>query len=244
MTTKSPPIVILYRVLLTLSLGFFGLLAGTWLGGKYLVPAGQGMAGPVIALGYGVLAALIAAVLGLVLSFFLKGAVLKYSSLAGMGAALLLLGLGINRMAAAEEANKDPESEYAGVPPFVISWEQIVVTDPYLRVKVEVDSAKRRWVQTGPAPDHQVCRGVIRAKMLQDISAALTALSTAPATELEDCRASAGAAEQRLDWQYEHASGGRLELSPACVRDSASLANLVRAMGRATLSPTSKVKCD
>lgn len=57
---------ILLSALLALSLGFIGLAVGTTLGGWLFVPPGSGFAGPVIALGYGVLAALVLISVGVV----------------------------------------------------------------------------------------------------------------------------------------------------------------------------------
>lgn len=53
-------------VVFVLAAMLIGLALGTVIGGIYLVPAGSGLAGPVIALGYGVVGALVALVVALV----------------------------------------------------------------------------------------------------------------------------------------------------------------------------------
>ncbi len=55
---------IIFVVLLT----FLGLFCGTWIGGLLFVPPGSGLAGPAIALGYGVLGLLIALIVGVLLA--------------------------------------------------------------------------------------------------------------------------------------------------------------------------------
>lgn len=50
-----------------MSLLWIGLVAGMMIGGRYFVPAGSGLAGPAIALGYGVAGAAIGAVLAALL---------------------------------------------------------------------------------------------------------------------------------------------------------------------------------
>jgi formate-dependent nitrite reductase membrane component NrfD len=52
----------LWTTLLVLCSFWIGLVAGTVLGGLFFVPAGSGLAGPAIALGYGVAAALAGAI--------------------------------------------------------------------------------------------------------------------------------------------------------------------------------------
>ncbi len=59
-------------ILLVLGVFFLTFAAGTWAGGKFLVPPGQGLAGPAEALGYGLLAALVASALAILGSFKLS----------------------------------------------------------------------------------------------------------------------------------------------------------------------------
>jgi hypothetical protein len=58
---------VLTRALLVLCFAFLGLSAGMAVGGR-LVPDGSGLAGPVIALGYGFVGFCVAVLLGIVLS--------------------------------------------------------------------------------------------------------------------------------------------------------------------------------
>ncbi len=60
-------------VLFTLCAAICGFAAGAWLGARFLVPPGSGLAGPAIVLGYGVVGAVAALIVGIVAAWRLKG---------------------------------------------------------------------------------------------------------------------------------------------------------------------------
>ena len=68
---------------------WIGLVAGTAIGAWFFVPGGSGLAGPAIALGYGVVAALAAAVLAGVLARRLPGRSLRRSAVVALLLAVL-----------------------------------------------------------------------------------------------------------------------------------------------------------
>lgn|GEM_PF-1464331 len=65
---------------------------GTFVGGKFFVPAGQGLAGPAEAIGYGLLAALLATALAIFAGFKLPFRPLAITSAIACGIAVLLVG--------------------------------------------------------------------------------------------------------------------------------------------------------
>jgi hypothetical protein len=206
----------LLRALFVLAAAFLALGAGSWFAARYIVAPGQGLTGPFEVLAYGALSALGAGVLAVAGSSLLRGRVLAVTSLIVAAGAAALLGHTVYDVYQTRAAQRDPDSAYAGVPAFTATLEQIVVTDPYLRVKVEVDSSERRWVNTGPAPEHQVCRGTIRAQMLQDVSAALATAIQGAQAEIAACESSRLAAQRRFAWAFEDgSSSGEWRLSPA-----------------------------
>jgi nitrate reductase gamma subunit len=75
--------------LLVLCSFWIGLVAGTAVGARFLVPAGSGLAGPAIALGYGVAGALAAAVLVGVLGRRLPARSLRRSAVVALLLAVL-----------------------------------------------------------------------------------------------------------------------------------------------------------
>ena len=98
-------------LLATVALAF---AAGTYLGGHYLVPAGQGLAAPVEAMGYGLLAALIALVLATFATARMPMKILRLSALAGL-AVCLLLAAGLTL--AIRNAEADRNAEIRGLQP-------------------------------------------------------------------------------------------------------------------------------
>lgn len=68
---------------------WLGLVAGAAVGARWLVPAGSGLAGPAIALGYGVAGAVAALLVGGVLAWKASHGVLRAAALAGFVLALI-----------------------------------------------------------------------------------------------------------------------------------------------------------
>ena len=233
------------RAVLVLGTAFLGLVIGSNLAARFWVPKNQGLAGPFEVLFYGALFGLGAGALALALCFFLKGKALKITSLLVAISSLILLvimGVLIQRN---KQARLDPETAYAGIPEFSVSLEQLVIKDPYLRVKIEVDAKTRKWRSVGPAPENQNCRGGIRAKILSEIAAGLEAATSEKGQQtMNSCRVMAVVPDQRLVWSLADGSNGSLEFGQACLDKSPDLARLVRALNRATLSPVSPIKCD
>lgn len=84
----------LWITLIVLCSFWVGLVAGTLFGALFLVPAGSGLAGPAIALGYGVAAALAGAVLGGVIGRRLSARALRRAAaVVGALAAVALLAV-------------------------------------------------------------------------------------------------------------------------------------------------------
>jgi hypothetical protein len=112
----------LVGLILSLSLAVCGLALGTVVGGRFFVPAGQGLAGPAEALAYGVLAALGGVVLGVMVAFVLRGALLKTLTLvsfvlaAGV-VAYVAYAMRVNRA----ELDAYMDEQISGLPPFVLT---------------------------------------------------------------------------------------------------------------------------
>jgi len=83
----------LLAILLTASAAFLAFAGGTVLGGKYLVPPGQGLAAAPEAMGYGLLAALPAMVLAVIVSMKLEMKALLGTTFAALLGAIGLVGM-------------------------------------------------------------------------------------------------------------------------------------------------------
>ena len=80
--------------------------AGTWLGGQYLVPEGQGLAGPAEALGYGLVAGLLGLALSIIAAIRLPMKALVACALAGTISLAVLVSV---LVLAARTANPGPD---------------------------------------------------------------------------------------------------------------------------------------
>jgi hypothetical protein len=78
-----------WTALLVLCSFWIGLVAATAVGARFFVPAGSGLAGPAIALGYGVAGALAAAVLAGVVGRRLPTRLLRRSAMVALALAVL-----------------------------------------------------------------------------------------------------------------------------------------------------------
>ncbi len=91
-----------FVLLLLGSLAWLGLVAGTALGAAWLVPEGSGLAGPAVALGYGVVGTAGGLVLGGVLGWKASIGALRAAAMAAVLLALLAAGLLAWRIAAVQ----------------------------------------------------------------------------------------------------------------------------------------------
>ncbi|MCP3996616.1 MAG: hypothetical protein GY722_16395 [bacterium] len=76
-------------MVLGLSLVFLGLVIGTFIGGRYFVAPGSGLAGPAIALGYGAFGALVGLVLALLAARLAPATVLTRATRAAVALVVL-----------------------------------------------------------------------------------------------------------------------------------------------------------
>ncbi len=235
----------LIRILFVLSMAFFGLVAGTYVGGRYFVPPGSGLAAGAMALGYGLLGALLAAVPALFVAVKLSGKRLTRVALATVAGAVLMLAALVWSMRRMQRERLDPESAYQGLPAFSLSLRQMVIVDPYLSTATEVDSARRRWMTT--LPDGRNCRGTLSAKAHRRIGEALLELSKMGQDAFSECHDSEEESEKLLVWELPNGgvpnAQGSLKISPDCMKNPA-VARAVNAILGVGLDSKGAVKCD
>jgi hypothetical protein len=102
----------LWTTLLVLCSFWVGLVAGTVLGGLFLVPAGSGLAGPAIALGYGVGAALACAVVAGIVGRRLPPRVLRQAT-AVVGALATVAVIAVVYLFVKQQAQRQAQSDPA-----------------------------------------------------------------------------------------------------------------------------------
>lgn len=231
---------VLSGIALVLALSLIGLVFSAWLASTLGAAEGQGLAGAAIVLGYGVLGAVGAMALGLVLCFALPRSSVRRLGPALLALALLALTILFTLAYLRQQRQSEQDAAYEGIPAFHASLRQTVITDPHLRVYIGVDGPAREWQQTGPAPENMHCTGTVPADKLRRLAGALETLDALPAELLAPCEQAAEAATRALQWTF--ANPRSLPISPTCLRiHEVSVA--VAQMERATIDGRD-ISCD
>ncbi len=133
------------------SLAWLGLVAGTAAGAARFVPAGSGLAGPAIALGYGVLGLLAGVALGAVLGWKGGHGLLRASAAVAVVLALLTVGAVVWRIVAAQAERS------GGVPlppPAGFRLESRIAESDQMRryreLTIDGDTWTATWTAVGP----------------------------------------------------------------------------------------------
>lgn len=230
------------QLALALSAALLGVVAGTAAAGWLLVPAGSGLAGPAIALAWGLAASAASFVAALIAARRLGPRVLHRASIgATVVAVATLVGLAVAHHRSQAAYTDDP-SAYAGLPEFAVSVQRTVITDPCLATRAEIDTGRREWART--LPDGRVCSANLRAASQAAIGALLGELA---AVDLDVCRRSAAASDERIVWRWRldgAESAGDVEVSPACRRDLPLLARTIAAVNSVGMREESVVACE
>jgi len=142
-------------LLLLGSLAWIGLVAGTAVGAAWFVPEGSGLAGPAIALGFGVLGVGIGLVLGAVLGWKAPHGLLRAAAAVGVVLALLAAGLVAWRIVADRAERLAKAGMDVPLPPpagFRIESRVSELDEMrrYRELTVDADAWTATWVAAGP----------------------------------------------------------------------------------------------
>jgi len=246
--------IIVWRVLLIISLLLIGLAAGTWIGGAFFVPKGSGLAGAPMALGYGVVGAIILLGIGIFLVMKLKAKTLRNVSITSTALMVLIFGTITLRKVIEKWSEREPDSAFEAAGKFTATMERLDKSDPYLFVKMQIDTQSRSWQQTGPSPQNQICTGQMNSSSLINIRMALNGLSQMSAEDFTACKNATGPAIKRISWELmdmqkpQAVKGlspiGVLDVSNACLQNNAVVARALNFLERASLTSSSNVECD
>lgn len=243
---------ILWRILLSLGMSATGLALGAGIGARFFVTKADGMASGAMVLGYGVLGAVILLLISIFLGLKLKEKALPTTALIFALLAVVYYGALVFKAKEKFQNEAGSNSAYAMAGKFTASMARLDLSDPFLFVKIEVDSRKRKWVKTGPAPKNQVFTASIRAKTLIEMRAALEDLAAIPAEALADCNSNQSPATKRLRWDLIDAeippngpglvTKGVVNINDACVREHPVISRALMLVERASLSPMGDIK--
>ncbi len=243
----------LWRSLLIVSTGLLGAYLGFWAGAAFFVPRNSGLAGGAMVLMYGILGFAGFAIAGAVAAFRLQQKNLARAALI-IGCPVLLFYLALTVIALMKAAaEREPDTAFEPAGTFSVTMERINSSDPYLFVKMHVDSKARTWEQTGPAPENKVCSAGIKANNLIDVRRALDALRALNTQDLADCTRADHGATKRLHWDVAEGqiptgsaglpARGKLDVNPACLRQHPEIARTLSLVERIPHHDGGKVSC-
>ncbi len=233
------------------------MVIGTGLGARFFVPQGSGMAGPAIALGYGVIGVAVGLLVGLLLVRWwsvssLRRVVLVLTVLA----AGVLVWLTIRYRAAQRDADRQQEASAAKLSPFQRPYAvRLEVQEagrvhpqyglPLRRIDVANDSteAEVTWI-TG---EGERCAGLLVGLERMDLSEALQ--RTAPAVTLTVCaRDTTAQLLHTLSWRSEIVPAsirqGSLRLSGPCLAQSEGARDLIAVLQAVYARTAGEAACE
>lgn len=246
---------ILWRGLLILCLGLAGAWLGAWSGATYFVAKNSGLAGGAMVLGYVALGFVGFAITGAVIGLRLHGQKLRNTALV-IGVPVLTFYLILTVMAFIKAAaEREPDSAFAPAGEFTVTMERLDTSDPYLFVRMHVDSKSRTWTQTGPAPEHKVCSAKINSKNLIEIREALDQLLVISADKLADCDTENLRPVKQLRWNLMDGRSeppdrsvlpkqGSLNVNTTCQHKHFEIARVFLLVEKISLQPGGTVSCE
>lgn len=240
---------IVWRILLIVALALAGMYLGLFIGAKYFVPKSAGLASGAMALGYAVLGLVVFALIGVVVASVLKANALRNTALI-IGVPVILGYLVFTTIFVIKLiGDREPNEAFAAAGQFTVVMERLNTRDPYLFVKMEINSIDRTWVKTGPKPDSRVFYASMRSATLIDIRTALDALAAMSTEDLARCRKAEGPVIKRLNWNLIDAKASpsfvkidTLAINMTCLSDHPAVARALLLVERASEKRGGKVK--
>lgn len=216
-------------ILLSLSLLVCGLFAGTWIGGRFFVAAGSGLAGPVIALGYGVIGGVLGAALGLVMSIFTPGRKLSVIAVPVLLAGAIVVVIAVRGyLVSSAESEAQLLEAYENLPTFAltITYPETAEQPPFARF--EADWAARQYVVTTSGDSPRRCSVAMTGPDAVDILTALRGVDAILFNEPAPCATSPGAVDHELSFRIDEVrppnTEGHVEVTAACLTRAPALA--------------------
>lgn len=230
-------------VLLAVTLAFVGLTAGMAVGAVWFVPEGSGLAGPAIALAYGLLGGVAALIAGILLGLRLAIPRLRIVTAIGMFAAIGIFALLTWRFTVARtDRALQRERAHEAISPYQKPYTMTlrVFADagggldfPFSELRVEQSEEAREatWETLGMAPDR--CRAQIPPLAAIDVAAALQQVDGMVRSSFRPCTANEDEpALARVEWSIpglapEHPEGA-LRVTAGCLNADAKARQLLQ----------------
>lgn len=210
-----------------------GFLAGTVIGARFLVPPGSGLAGPVIAISYGIMGAGLTGVAGIFLAWLLPPkwfvGVAVPVTVAGAIIAVILVNIYIQ---SETEQQAHLEEAYARMNKFRVTL--VHLNDAYAPFRrMEADWGERRYTATTNDAEPTICTAELSGPEAVKLLEALRGVEGVVLQDEFPCAGSPGAVERELDWFIPEAkppnSGGKHAITAACAAQYPALDRLFEA---------------
>lgn len=232
-TTTRPPKRLGWAILVIFCLLWIGLAVGTGIGSRF-VPPGSGLAGPAIALGYGVVGAFAAGLFGVVLAIKASPSVLRACGL-GLG----VLALGFVAMATWRFVSQRAEQRAkmgldVALPPTAdfrihANLSEDYPTRGFREMTVNGYDWSFEYVAVGP--EAALCQGTLKAEEVVELTESVAAMQTRLETGEEVC---SGLSEVVIFQAAYYGEGGdwTAEAGIACTQRERELMAVATALGR------------
>jgi hypothetical protein len=191
---------IVLGVVFVLGMMICGLVAGAFIGGRFLLPPGSGLAGAAIVLGYGILGAGLAGVVGGLLAWLLPpkwflGAALPVT-VAGVVFGIIIVN-GYMRSRAEMQAHL--EQAYEDLLKFRVTLVYLDAENaPFMRM--DADWGARRYTATTNGAEPTTCTAELSGEEAVVLLEALRGVEGVVLRDEFPCAGTLGEAERELDW--------------------------------------------
>ncbi|MEO0422693.1 MAG: hypothetical protein AAF184_10185 [Pseudomonadota bacterium] len=228
---------LLLGAVLAVGLGLLAGVLGMAIAGRCCVPAGSGLAGPGIVIGYGLLAGLGGAVLGLILALRLaRRPLLIASGVAGVGGTIVAALLGLGLYNSAQESAAVLEAAYARLPAFDLVLE-VTQGAPFSRFEANWGERATTVIDR----EGRTCRRALQGRDAVPLLESLRAVEGVLLQSPSPCANRPGPPVQTLRFLVREAlppnTSGELTISAACLEAWPALAKPLAAaqdvLGRA-----------
>jgi hypothetical protein len=244
--------IIFWRFILAINFTLLGLAIGAWTGAQFFVTKSDGLAGGVMVLWYGALGAIILLIISIILMQKLQEKLLSVTAIVFSLLVMSIYGTLAFKKQAKFLEERGSNDVYLAAGRFTVSMERLDLRDPFLFIKMEIDSRTRKWIQIGPPPRNENFTATLRAKQLLELRKALNDLALLPAKVLSDCNSNQGAAAKRLSWHLLDTENsldgegfiekGAVDINNTCLREHFVISRALQLVEKASQSPMGDIE--
>lgn len=239
--SRSLPLTILFVI----TAAICSLAIGTWIGARFFVPAGSGLAGPFIALGYGAGGALAGLVTAMLAARRLSRRwLVRVTITLAIGAAGIVGLVTYAYLAAKAEERLHLAEAYANLPPFRFDLQDVSGQQLGPLARIVYDSDKNEFAVT--RADGSVCRGSLDGPQKVTLLESLRGVEGLLLDSPQPCPPAA--TTHRLVFRIEEAlppnTEGTVAFDAACLATTARLQKAIGTAEQIYLATQGNLRCE